>query len=373
MKIALVRKKYISHGGAERYLQNLIEELLETGHEVHLFANKWEITGEKVLFHRIRIVGGFSFLKVLSFAVFSYLELKKYSFDVIYSLEKTFYQDIYRAGDGCHKEWLLQRRKINPPIKNLLDLINPLHLIICHIEKKIFKKGNYRYIIANSYQGKEEIIRHYKVEPERIKVIYNGIENNSSNVDKKVIRNKLGLRNDEFTILFVGSGFERKGLFYLIQAVRELKNLKGEYPVKLFVLGKGKEGRYQKFIRSYNLYKDIIFLGPTKDVKEFYQAGDVLVLPSIYEPFSNVCLEAMSFGLPVITSKINGASEIINDGKNGYIVDDPGDFKTIALKLEILLDKEVRERVGEQARMTVKNLTPRENALRTIEVLSLGN
>ena len=375
MKIAFIRKRYVSHGGAERYLHCVINELLKVGHEVHIFANRWEEADKGVIFHKVPMFGGLTFLKVLNFALFSYFILKRYTFDIVYSLEKTLYQDVYRAGDGCHKEWLLKRKAINSSIKNLIDNINPLHLTICFIEKKIFKKGNYKYIIANSYRGKEEIIRHYKVEPGKIEVIYNGVERQELNVldkinRKKDVRIKLSLRDHEFILLFVGSGFERKGLFYVIQAIRKLlEEVKGVF-VRLVVIGKGKKYKYSRFIRNYNLNNNILFLGPIKNVVDYYLAADVLVLPSVYEPFSNVCLEAMAYGLPIITSRVNGVSEIIKEGKNGYIIEDPKDFNTIFLKLKLLLNQDVRERIGKEAEETVKDLTPRKNALKTIEVFN---
>ncbi|MBW2637908.1 MAG: glycosyltransferase, partial [Deltaproteobacteria bacterium] len=177
MKVALVRQRYTDFGGAERYTSALAEHLIDSGHEVHVFAHEWK--GKKdsgkgggIVFHRVPMLKGLSVLEVLSFAVNSRRMLKRERFDIIQSFERTLYQGIYRAGDGCHREWLIQRRKIDPWYKTITQAINPLHLGLLRIERELFREGNYRAIIAISKRGKEEIITHYGVPPEKITVIY---------------------------------------------------------------------------------------------------------------------------------------------------------------------------------------------------------
>ena len=128
MKIAFVRKRYTPFGGAEIYLARLIQEIRNFGHEIHVFSEEGGDDKKNVFFHTVNVIRGFSFLENLSFAFCSYLRLKKENFDIIFSLERTLYQDIYRAGDGCHKEWLKRRKRITSLLKRLLININPLHL-----------------------------------------------------------------------------------------------------------------------------------------------------------------------------------------------------------------------------------------------------
>ena len=132
MKLAFVRKAYPPYGGAERYLSQLIGRLCRQGHEVHVFANRWDeglknASGSKrdagPFFHRLPTIKIPSFLEALSFASFSRPILRKEPFDPIHSFERTPVQDIYRAGDGCHREWLLQRKEIAPWFKRLSYLL----------------------------------------------------------------------------------------------------------------------------------------------------------------------------------------------------------------------------------------------------------
>ena len=168
LKIGLIRQRYVASGGAERYLHGVIEELIALGHEVHLFANAWSETPH-VQFHKVPILRGMSFTKILTFALGAQKVVKRAECDLVFSLERTLHQDVYRAGDGCHREWLLERG-------GRFARLNPLHLTILALEKRVFSPVRTGWIIANSKRGKDEIIKHYKFPAERIEVIYNGVD-----------------------------------------------------------------------------------------------------------------------------------------------------------------------------------------------------
>ena len=344
MKIAIVRKKYSNFGGAERYVASLIEHLVKSGHRVHVFADEWKIdniqnsrnniTILQIVFHKVPVIRILSFLHVVSFTIFSKRLLKKEVFDVIHSLERTTYQDIYRAGDGCHKEWLRQRTKIDPWYKSILMRLNPLHLILLWIEKQIFKDGKYKMIIANSKRGKNEIIHHYGVPPEKIQVIYNAIDTKRFKLTNPLksraeVRKQYGISPQDKILLFVGSDFKRKGLPAVIESLAMLKS-----DIKLMVIGKDRVGPYRSMVNRLGIREHVYFLGPKEDVERYYFTGDLFIFPTIYDPFSNACLEAMASGMPVITSRVNGASELLETGKNGYIIDNPIDPIEIIKKIQ---------------------------------------
>lgn len=366
--------RYTPYGGAEVFLSRFIDELIKNGHTCHLFAAKWdEDIKDGVIWHRVKTFGP-SFLRLLSFAINAWFVVKKTAPDVIVSFERTLYQDIYRAGDGCHKEWLIQRKKSGgrSVIKNIITFLNPLHLTILYLEKRLFRSKKLKYVVANSNRGKEEIIRHYKLPADNICVIYNGIDINEFGpgcIDKSraAYREKLNIK-DEITLLFVGSGFERKGLGFLIEAVGILKR-SGYNKMKLIVAGKGKIKKYKNAADRLGIGKDVVFTGPVKDVQGYYSAADIFVLPSIYEPFSNACLEAMASWLPVVTSRINGVSEILTDGKDGMIIEDPANPEEIAEKIKPLLDGLARQVVGREARMTVVNYSIERNVERFLRLI----
>lgn len=353
--------RYTPYGGAEVFISRLVDGLIKRGHECHIFANKWkEDKRDGFFFHKVGIIRWPSFLRVLSFAIGTYLALKKNPVDVIISFDRTFYQDIYRAGDGCHKEWLEQRFRISDLgfWKRIITYLNPLHITILYLEKKLFQSKRLKFVIANSKRGKEEIIKHYGLPEDKICVIYNGIDHKGFDLAKKdeirtAYRERLNLHN-QVAILFVGSGFERKGLRFLIEAVGILKR-EGCNDLKIVVVGKGRIKKYQDIAERCGIGGDINFIGPVKDIKGYYNASDIFILPTIYEPFSNACLEAMAAGLPVVTSKRNGVAEIITHKKDGYLLEDPTNPYEVVEAIRFFLSSERRKAIGIAASITARS------------------
>jgi UDP-glucose:(heptosyl)LPS alpha-1,3-glucosyltransferase len=350
MRLAFVKKRFSLHGGAEQYLRTLLGELKKEGHDLHVFANQW--TDEAGLtYHKVGIVSLSSFLSVLSFSKNSAKELKNELFDCIVSFERTEYQDIYRAGDGCHRAWLGIREAIEPYLKRVSFRINPLHRSTLSLEKKIFDTTP--LIVVNSFMVKEQIQRYYGTSESKMAVAYNGVDLSFFSPLNRIkwraeVRNTLGIGAQDKVLLFVGSGFRRKGLETLIQSLPEVKReLPGERLVTL-VIGKGDSAEYRRVTKRIGVEDSVLFLGPQGGIERFYAAADVFVLPTLYDPFSNACLEAMASGLPVITTRNNGAAEIIEEGIEGFITSAITDPSELARKtVPALADAEV---IGLKAR-----------------------
>ncbi|MBI5407895.1 MAG: glycosyltransferase family 4 protein [Nitrospirae bacterium] len=403
MKIAILRKKYTFHGGAESFSGSFIEKLADDGHEIHIFAIKWKAAGvhKNIHFHRIPAVTFNSFLRDLTFALSSYYILKKQrkSFDIIQTHDKTLYQDIYRAGDGCHIEWLRQRWKRIGLSGKISIMLNPYHWLILSLERSIFNGRRFEKVIAISELVKKNITDNYKVSPSDIEVIYNGVDTvkfHPENREKyrSEIRRKHGLADNDFVVLFMGSGFERKGVGYLLQAVEAM-----DEPVAVLVVGKGSEKKFRKISTSrcnasrqrepspsfpkrgntplhpsqegnnfplwkrgikgdFQFRQNILFCGPQKDNYKYYAAADIFVFPTIYEPFGNVHLEALASGLPVITTANSGAAEIIKDDVQGFVIREPEDFRAIAEKIRIFVNDRSRlSSMSENARQSAEEFT----------------
>lgn len=397
-RIGLIRMRYTPYGGAEVFLSRLVDGLIKRGHECHVFANVWKKDKrDGLVFHKVGVIRWPSFLRVLSFAISTYFVLRKTQMDVIIGFDRTFHQDIYRAGDGCHREWLIQRQgsgvrsKILLPLKRLITYINPLHLTILYLEKKLFQSKRLKFVIANSQRGKQEIIRHYGLPEEKVHVIYNGIDLKGFCLKeeerlREEYRQGLGISPDEVLLLFVGSGFERKGLKFLIEAMAIIQGSgvrdqgSGRYgPVlkrrnlRLLVVGKGNYRTYLRLARRFGVGMDVIFKGPVKDVKGYYYASDIFVLPSIYEPFSNACLEAMAGGLPVVTSRANGVSEILADGEDGMIIDDPTNPGEITERIVPLLERHKRLEMGRAARNKAEGYSIERNVDEFLRLIDIYN
>ena len=335
MRLAFVKKRFSLHGGAEQYLKTLLGELRNERHDLHVFANRW--TDEAgITFHKVGILPLTSFLSVLSFSRNSASKLKSERFDCIVSFERTEYQDIYRAGDGCHRAWLELRTEVEPSFKRLSFRINPLHRYTLSLEKYIFE--NTPIIVVNSAMVKEQIRRYYGTPEEKIIVSYNGVDLNKFSPLNRIgwrseMRQAIGIGEHDKVILFVGSGFRRKGLDTLIHSLPEVKkSLNGERLVAL-VAGKGRSDEYMQSAKQLGVQGELMFLGPRSGIERFYAAADLFVLPTLYDPFSNACLEAMASGLPVVTTRNNGAAEIIEEGKEGFVITSCADPSELSQKM----------------------------------------
>ena len=329
MRLAFIKKRFSVHGGAERYLQTLMQYLRKEGDEIHIFSHQWS-EEEGAFFHKIGVLPFGSFLSVVTFNmnVRSALE-KDHGMDCVVSFERTTCQDIYRAGEGCHREWLAIRSGVEPFYKRLSFRINPLHRSLLALEKKLFSDTG--LIVANSRMVKEQIIRHYAVPEARITIIYNGVdlmrftpENRKAWHEK--VRRDLSISAHDKLLLFVGSGFKRKGLKTLISAMALIK----EEDLKALVIGGDEVHRYKKWAAQRGMDGKIVFLGPQREIEQFYAGADLFVLPTLYDPFSNATLEAMASGLPVVTTRNNGAAELIENGREGFVITDPLDAQKLA-------------------------------------------
>ncbi|MDP8262309.1 MAG: glycosyltransferase family 4 protein [Candidatus Ancaeobacter aquaticus] len=342
MKIALIREKVSPFGGAEKNVWCLAKGLCDKGHDVHIYAHSWDNELSGVMYHRVQFLKTFSFIKPLLFSTACRNMLASEVYDVVQSFDRTLCQDVYRAGDGCHRQWLRQLSKERGLTAHFLKIVDPKHMLLLHIEKKLYQDPKLKKIIANSMMVKNEIVHHYGVSEELIKVIYNGVEECPgplTSQEKSVLRKEMHLADNDYVILFAGSNYERKGLRYLIESVVDIK------AAKVLVVGKGNEKMYRAFAKKCNVSDRILFCGVQQDIKKFYRVSDIFVLPTLYDPFSNVTLEAMSYGLPVITSPHNGAGEIIANGVQGY-VEDPAHMTKRIMALE---DKNLQRTMGENA------------------------
>jgi UDP-glucose:(heptosyl)LPS alpha-1,3-glucosyltransferase len=329
MKLAFIKKRFSVHGGAERYLQTLIRHLRKEGNEIHIFAHQWA-EGGQAIFHKIGLLPFGSFFSVVTFNMNVRRALEKdHGMDCVVSFERTTCQDIYRAGEGCHREWLSIRAAVEPFYKRFSFRINPLHLSLLALEKRLFSDTG--LIVANSTMVKEQIIRHYAVPETRIIIIYNGVDlvrftpENRAKWREKV-RRDFSVSAHGNLLLFVGSGFKRKGLKTLIRAMSLIR----EEDIKALVIGGDEVRSYRRWATQCGICDRILFLGPQRDIEQFYAGADLFVLPTLYDPFSNATLEAMASGLPVITTRNNGAAELIENGREGFVIPDPLDAGTLA-------------------------------------------
>ena len=267
MKVALIRKEYTrSWGGAESYTVNLATELVTRGHEVHVFANSWDMPADSgITFHRIPMFTFYSPLKNLSFTFNIRRALAHERFDIVNGLSQTYPQDVYRMGDGLHRHAL--KAQSSNGLSTFFKHLNPRHQAILFIENRIFKPANYYHIVVNSKLCKQQAQEYYNVPESRIEVIYNGVDCNRFNPDVKKtyrsdLRNRLAIGDGETVLLFVSRNYKRKGLDLLIKSIALLKN-KAASP-RVLVVGRGNSRPYQRLADRHGVADKLLFVGEEK-------------------------------------------------------------------------------------------------------------
>ncbi len=322
LSIAFIRQRYAQDGGAERFVARTLEALRmhQGGQDVRvtLITREWsQGDGFDVILVNPFYVG--RVWRDWSFSCAVRKLLRTQQFDIVQSHERIPGCDIYRAGDGVHREWVDQRARVLPWWGRLAQAINPYHLYVKYAEKGVFTSPQLKAAICNSNMVKAEIQRYFGVAEHKLHVLYNGVNleqfNPALRTHRAGVRARYGIPNDAALFLFVGSGFERKGVAALLDAMARLAPL-----TYLLIVGRDRKSkRYQRRARKLGLAERVIFTGSQADVKPFYGAADALVLPTLYDPFPNVALEAMASGLPVITSRSCGAAEFV--GSDGFVCD----------------------------------------------------
>jgi UDP-glucose:(heptosyl)LPS alpha-1,3-glucosyltransferase len=312
LDIGLVRRGYSATGGAEAYLLRLASGLRSRGCKLTLYttadwpADRWRFG------HLVRVRA----TKPLEFAR-AFRRLRKPR-QVVLSLDRVPGCDVFRAGDGVHAAWLQRRSQFESAWRSRLRIFNLKHPALLSLERQVFASA--RLVIANSQMVADEIVHWHHFPKSRIRIVPNGIGAAIPRISRVEARRRLEIAEGAFCALFVGTGWERKGLRFAIEAIEMVG---GE--ALLLVAGRGNTSQ----LRSPH----VKFLGVIQDLPALYAAADVFTLPTIYDPFSNACLEAIATGLPVVTTSANGFSEILTPGVHGHVIA-PGDVRGLAAAFE---------------------------------------
>ena len=360
-EIVILKRSLKEIGGLEKYAKNIINTFCYKNFKVVLLTVNNEIdfsSNNHLVINKYLNKSFLSLHKISKFNDFCYRYCKKNSSSIILGLDRTSHQTHIRAGDGCHKSYLHQRMQIESRIKKISFFINPLHKKILEIEKEAFTNPILKKLIVNSHMVKNQILSHYNINPNKIFVVHNGVEwelfqehFDHWQRNKKKFSRKNKLNEENYIFLFIGNDFKRKGLDLILKVLASVKR-KDFY---LFVLGKDKKiKKYVAFVKKNNLLKNIFFYGQRKDVINFYQVADCLLLPTIYDPFANVTVEALSMGLFVITTKFNGANEVIKKGM-GEIIED-NHFESLKNLIEKSFENPKTTKTSEIIRNNVKYL-----------------
>ena len=368
MKIALVHKRLDLKGGTERDLFQTAEGLRDLGHEIHLFCSEYGVPPPRdVIAHHVPVIPLGRTLRLWSFAWFGQSAIDKTDCDVVVGFGRLWRQDALRCGGGTHRGFLHRLGRDGGWRRRLWQNVSIYHRSLLAIEKRQYDPKGSRIIIAVSEQVKRDIIANYSVPAEKIVVLYNGVDKDRFHPARRgefrdKVRNRWKIPFDAPLVLFVGSGFRRKGLDRLLSI------WKSPRLDKVFLLVVGTDSR----IRHYQSRADaiapgrIVFAGRQEDVENYYAAADGVALPSLQEAFGNVVIEALASGLPVLVSRAAGSSEIIHGPLAEGVFEGSSEPETLERKLLWLLEKSKDLCCAQEARKIAEKYTW-ENHFRQLE------
>jgi UDP-glucose:(heptosyl)LPS alpha-1,3-glucosyltransferase len=341
-------------GGAETYVADFCRNLVHAGHRVDLYAESWADRALPPQVNTIKVAsrGRTRLERNLSFARNSEESLRHAHHDCSIGFINTWYHDVIIPQGGVQRGSLTANAArfsgLARPLYVMAKKMNPKYWVHNLIERRQYDEKSQPRVIAVSNLVKRDLIKYHRVPLHRIYVVPNAIDPRRLEVSlpgalRCAFRNRLGLEPGELVGLFAGHNLALKGLKPLLKALGERRRLnRGGRPIHLLVCGGGDTTSYRRLSRSLGLAGTVHFLGFHPHIKDCYWSSDFFVQPTYYDPCSLVVMEALACGLPVITTAKNGASEMMENGREGFVVSEPDARGELVAALEHMTDDKAR-------------------------------
>jgi UDP-glucose:(heptosyl)LPS alpha-1,3-glucosyltransferase len=330
-----------SRGGAERYTIDLARGLSHRGHDVHLISSSfvdipWEVRQEKMPGNGLTRLSRYN-----RFLHWAQQHVSTTPYDVTHAMLPVRRCDLYHPHAGVEAESILSASSLDKTFNlKRKKAVAVEHDLILDREPIVLCLSNY---------VKQAVKKHYEVDDKKLLVLHNGVSlkrfDPASKPDAgKQVRKDLGIGEKKIIGLIVAQDFERKGVREAILALSKASDAR----LVLLVVGKGNPNAYLKLAKKSRVAEYVFFAGAMKDVYAAYRAADFLVLPTKHDPCSLVALEALVMGLPVISTKQNGATEVMTTGKHGFVLDNPRDISGLCDAMKQMLNDPKRLAMGKQ-------------------------
>ena len=375
--VVLLKSNANQEGGLEKSASRIASAFRAKGAKVSILTTggQRDSSDPYITFYPHQTSAWPAFLRIEQFDRFTKEWLSQNPADLIFGMDRNRTQTHIRAGNGVHAAYLESRVFTEGRLKYWTCQLNPMHRKILQMEKEAFENPHLKKLFTNSLMVKRQILTRYATDPSKIEVIHNGVEWREMESDflswpaqKQKACEKLHLNCDLHHFLFIGNGYLRKGLLQLLTALSRLKTRNFHLSIV------GKDNRMELFHANavaLGLKDHVRFFGAQKEIRPFYQLADTLVIPSFYDPFANVTVEALAMGLHVVSSKHNGGHEILGR-ENGTLIEDLLDPDAFLFALETALQKRKTEQSAHLARQSVEHLDFSLQLKKLIEACELG-
>lgn len=359
MKIALIARDYTARGGVERVSQFYARHLMRLGHEVHVWYGKAAITqlDDGLHFHKIPVITKPGWLYTLLFAFLVRLKLDRRAYDAVVSMGVSgLCHDTVVVANSVHLQWFVTSlAKLSPSsIRWWLKLFNPLHYAVIALEKLQYRAGYYRSVIAVSEPIKQELIEVYGLPEAAIDILPNGADLEHMKPDpheRQKTRAALGVSNSEFLLCMLVNELERKGVRQAMEAVASLRQ---QYPVKLLVVSKVEREKVELIARETGTTESTIIKPNTPDARPYLWASDLYVLPTQYEAWNLSIMEAHAAGLPIVTTRLGQADLVVDEGRSGFLIENPLDVQELTIAIKKFFDNANRAQMSARARERIE-------------------
>lgn len=355
-------------GGAETSTQQFIQHLLALGVTLEVFTRSRVSPRPGLAVHTILASGPSRALKTVAFCKRADDAARACGCDVVHAFAPSLVADVYQPRGGMYAETIrrnvaLRRSRSARAVKRIAQYLNLKQQRMLQLERRMLRGRDRPLVLALSDYVVAQLREHYDLPPERIRKVFNGVDPDVSGAEARAanrrdVRALYEIRERDVLALMVAHNFKLKGLRPLIDALTLLERRVEAGRLKVLVVGKGRVARWRELVERRGLGARLQFPGATQRVTAFYHAADFLIHPTYYDPCSRVVLEALASGLPVITTRYDGAAEVVEEGVSGFVLADPDDVHGLAGHMVRLEDDAVRAamgvgaaRVGERAAM----------------------
>jgi len=330
MRLAFMHRR-LTGGGTEADLARMASGLAARGHEVHVFCARQDASIPGVVTHKVAVVRAGRVARLLSFAFAAPRAVARERWDVVMGFGRTPTQDVVRSGGGTHRSYLAAMERAGLRGRRR----GPYHTAILCLERRAFAPTGHRRVLAVSARVRDEIVADYGVPRERIAVVYNGVDLARFHPAHRAtlgppMRAALGIPGSARVCVAIGTGFRRKGFDLLLRLWREAPPAD---TVLVLVGGDERVAQFRRDAATPPLAGRVFVTGSRGDVERVLAAADVVCVPSRQEAFGNVVLEACAAGVPVVTSRRAGASELLDGPLASLVVDDPEDMDALGAAL----------------------------------------
>jgi UDP-glucose:(heptosyl)LPS alpha-1,3-glucosyltransferase len=343
-------------GGAERYTADIAAALAARGHQVNLISTRFgpPIAGVNFVTLDAKAPTRAGRYPIFLNSLDTHLRGQKY--DLIHSMLPVRHCDIYHPHAGMAKASLESHlSRPSAPSRALAQLANRLNRkrqLFAMVEDALINGPDKPFVISLSDYVKAMILKHYPNISSQLVKLFNGtdltaFDPTSHLAGRQFVRKRFKIPQDATVALTIAQHFERKGMAEVISAAANLAKTSPAAAPTILVVGQDDPNRSRDQAKRLGVIDKMIFAGQTDRVADFYAASDFFVLPTRHDSCSLVVLEALSMGLPVISTVFNGACEIMRDGEHGFVLSNPADVGALTTAMGQLMDPAVRQRMHE--------------------------